>query len=290
MAERTPAFRDEDLLEALRAAATALGAPPTRAAYLAWREHEARRLRPSPSLIARRLGSWTEGLARAGLVPSGTTRRRRSAATTPRSTVRNHRPRRVEFSDEDLRQALRTVARAVGVAAPTRATYERHRASRPRHELPSALTIEHRLGRWPGACASAGLVNIPPAEATADAAAAIRALRIFAAARPTAVPTRDRYDAFRGATGATLPDAPAVTRACGTWRDALRRAGVDRDRRRTARLVGALIAAAALDGGETPGVDRYRALAAADPRWPSYRTFYREFGSWPAAVRAAGLA
>ena len=68
------------------------------------------------------------------------------------------------------------------------------------------------------------------------------------------------------------------------------RAGLDARGRFAEVLDAALLAAAAVLGGPSVPVERYKRLSALHPRLPSYRTFYRHHGDWGTALRHAGLA
>lgn len=90
---RSPEYTDEQLVAGIAAAAAELGQPLTSGAYDVWqRGHDAASL----ALVVRRLGSWNQACARAGLTANKT-----------RSTTRR-------WSDDDVVAAVATYLRAPG--------------------------------------------------------------------------------------------------------------------------------------------------------------------------------
>lgn len=67
---RSPEFSEDQLIAGVAAAAAELGEPLTAAAYDAWqRAHDDA---ASPALLIRRIGSWNEACARAGVAANKT--------------------------------------------------------------------------------------------------------------------------------------------------------------------------------------------------------------------------
>jgi len=67
---RTPEYSDQQLIAAIAAAASELGEPLTSGAYDAWQR--SRDDAASLALVIRRLGSWNQACARAGLASNKT--------------------------------------------------------------------------------------------------------------------------------------------------------------------------------------------------------------------------
>lgn len=284
---RTPLYATAELLGALRTAAAATPGQLTQAAYVRWLATRPPRSEPSRGIIVKRLGSWSAAVRAAGL-PTAPRGGPRATPPPPAPDPWHGRPRHQQFTDEEMLVAVRAAARATGRGELSRAAYDRHRDAQRRRAVAGSQAIGQRFGGWPAALERAGLVT-PPAPVAALADDTARALRLFAATRPAAALTRARYDAFRKATAAALPRSAAIVRAHGTWREALAVAGLDAATRQRDRLLGALVASAALDPAGGASLPAYQERSARDGRLPSYRTFYRTFESWSAAIGEAGL-
>ena len=287
---RTPLYTTDDLLGALRSADAAIAGPLTQAAYARWLATRPARSEPSRGIIVKRLGSWRGALQMAGIdVPP---RRRTAALHCPPEPVVHHAeasPAGRQYTDEELVASLRAAAVVTGRAALTRLDYDAYRATLRRRAVAGSQTIDHRFGGWQAALERAGLVTRAPAHTAGIRTDAIRALRLFAATRPAARLTQGRYDRFRDEAGPSLPSAAEISSAHGTWRDALSAAGIDTVERHATQLLSALVATAAFTPDGRATFAEYQSRARRGDRLPSYRTFYRAFESWPAAVAAAGL-
>lgn len=287
---RTPLYTAEDLLVAIRAADAATPGPLTQAAYARWITTRPARSEPSRGIIVKRLGTWRGALQMAGvdLPPRGRTTgfERSPDPVAPRAEAS---PGGRQYSDEELAASLRAAAAVTGRAALTRLDYDAYRATLRRRAVAGSQTIDHRFGGWQAALQRAGLVTRPQSEPTGPRTDAVRALRVFAATRPAARLTQGRYERFREVAGPALPSAAEISTAHGTWRDAIVAAGIDAGERHTTQLLSALVATAAFTAEGQVTFAEYQARARRGGRLPSYRTFYRAFESWPAAVTAAGL-
>ena len=198
-------------------------------------------------------------------------------------------------------------------------------ASRPGARPRSLATFYRLFGSWSGALAAAGLVKatgLPraiPSSARADSAVfaytlgELTGVLVEMAALEGRPPRRSRYDLLReqlltqaAARGEIrrIPTRHGLTKAFGTWDDALRMAGVlEPDRSVTAKrpIPDAEIIGALREGhraiGEPFTVARYdvwareqRALcrrAGIRRAYPSRSVVERAFGCWADAVRAA---
>lgn len=118
---RAPDFSDQQLLAGIAAAAAELGEPLTVGAYDAWqRAHDA----ASPALVIRRLGSWTQACARAGV-----------ATNTTRSTSRR-------WTDDEIVEIVAGYLRSPG-STGTFADYSAW--ARSQEGAPSGATLRQRL-------------------------------------------------------------------------------------------------------------------------------------------------
>ncbi|MDX6376847.1 MAG: Homing endonuclease associated repeat [Gaiellaceae bacterium] len=284
---RTPLYSTDDLLGAIRQAAASTAGPLTQAAYVRWISSRPPRSEPSRGIIVKRLGSWRSALELAGVPAPARDGAGRAPVHVP-PPVRAGQGRR-QYTDAELVASLQAAALATGRGELTRLDYDAYRATRRRRSVAGSQTIDQRFGGWQAALVRAGLVSRARSEQTTARIDAARALRLFAATRPAARLSQGRYDRFRAVAGASLPTAAEITKAHGTWRDAIAAAGIDSAARHREQLLSALVAAAAF----TPDADvtfaSYLDRARSGARVPSYRTFYRAFDSWPAAVAAAGL-
>lgn len=177
-------------------------APSVRARYpgAAWKEIE-RRLAagqwPSVNAVQAVFGSWSAGLQAAGFECSWG--RKRGV--------------RVRFSERELLEGLRAWACAHG-AAPTVREWVAGGAS------PSASTLRHRFGSWNAALAKAGLGGRTARTHLADEEL-VEALRRRVAESGT-VPTLGEWRVAGAG-----PSDSTFRRRFGSWRGALRAAGLD---------------------------------------------------------------
>lgn len=245
-------------------AAVAGGRRITVAAYDARRQ---RGTSPSPNLLVIEFGSWAAAQVAAGLDPG---------------------PPRRSWTPQEADAALREVA--AGAATLTQARYERRRGA----GRPSAYAATVALGRtWGQAAAAAGLA--PARARRASRAEALDAL--VAVAGGSSRLTRSRYVASRTP---AQPSADAVLAVAGpTWGQAAAAAGLDAGRaggplarsREAVRLERALVVQdmrTAARGAARLKQREYAAWRSANPgRHGADPT--AAFGSWSAAVAAAGL-
>jgi hypothetical protein len=118
---RTPEYSDQQLIAAIAAAAAELGEPLTSGAYDAWqRGREAASL----ALVIRRLGSWNQACARAGV-----------ASNKTRSTTRR-------WSDDDVVAIVAAYLRSPG-STGTFADYSEW--ARGQDGVPSGATLRQRF-------------------------------------------------------------------------------------------------------------------------------------------------
>jgi hypothetical protein len=135
-------YSDEELLEFLQVASTALGGVLSAQGYTDYaRAKRTQDGRPWPThqTHALRFGSWREAVKAAGL------------AANPSSPIAG----KTIFEDGHCIDALRAAARARG-RPPTADEYEEF-ARASNGALPSQATVRHRLGRWYQALERAGL-------------------------------------------------------------------------------------------------------------------------------------
>lgn len=120
----SPTYSDDDLLDALRAAAADLTGPLSVKAYEA---HQQQVGGPTYARIIQRLGSWNAALARAGL--------------ETRSVTRGYARR---WSEEDLVAVVRRFLDESGSASY--AAYDAWARTEP--GAPSAQTVRNHFGGW----------------------------------------------------------------------------------------------------------------------------------------------
>lgn len=222
---------------------------------------------PHSETIRRRYGTWAAALEAAGL-----------------GAVRGGSGRR--FDDDELLQALRSAAAA---ARPLSAgAYQRWREGQ-QDDLPAAQTIVHRFGGWSAALAAADLASAgsgPGAEELTEI------LVTMSRRLKTPRPSANTYRMYRSLSSKPLPALSAYYRVFGNWPNALRAAGLGRgwERLGPEQLAAVLKRVAAALGTSTLRASQYRKYRAAnDPALPAPSTYYFRFGSWPAALAAAGL-
>lgn len=140
-------YSDEDLLDALRAAALELVTPVAIEPYRAWalRDSDGRR-HPGPEVIRLRFGGWRRALAQAGLPTN--------VRSGPRAT----------YGPTDVVEAIAAAWRELG-RYPSVVRYEAWRAGRP--GVPSAAIARRATKSWDDLLAAAyPLVYCPGPSAT----------------------------------------------------------------------------------------------------------------------------
>jgi hypothetical protein len=218
---QAPTFSDDDLLTAVRNAASAVGEPLTAVRYSEWAEQQAHDRAPSQPTIFNRFGSWVAACAAAGVRPGDASRPTYTRTWTSEGCL------------EVLRKWLDTQPATTSVAA-----YEATRA-RSVDDMPSSPTIRNRLGGWASSQQAArrwkGLVDsgaIDPAALHAGPIVRhVRSTWSGEEARTALVqfvewsvgerrhPSAVAYDHWAKERGA--PRVHAVTKSFGSWNAAL---------------------------------------------------------------------
>jgi hypothetical protein len=228
--------------------------------YSDW--HKGSGSHPVNCTVTRAFGTWSSALAAAGFEP-------------PPGQPRPWR-------EPAILAAMRAWAREHG-RPPTSSEWAH---ASPSH--PTSATVRRRFGVFENALASAGL-SAPHRrwrfKPWTDEQI-LEALRSWAAVRGRA-PTS--FDWLRAGPG--RPSATTVRYRYGSWSLAIQEAGLERWLPRNCRrwdrelMIEALRDWAAEHGRRPVPKD----FAKATERYPSLETFYNRFGSWPTALRAAGL-
>ncbi|MDQ2894089.1 MAG: sigma-70 region 4 domain-containing protein [Actinomycetota bacterium] len=211
-------------------------------------------LAPNTITISGRFGSWNAALTAAGLAP---------------------RRVRTGWSDQEILDGLQRFAADHG--RPPRSTDRVGSLS----EYPSPALAVTRFGSWSAALGKAGLEpgNRPPVTDREI----VRVLRGYQREhRRSPTTTAWKRAAMR-------PHAETIIRHCGSWAQALALAGIkpaERVPRGPSReeIVSALRAYACAHG-KPPSSTAWRNARLT----PGVKAIYRRFGSWPAALKAAGL-
>jgi hypothetical protein len=207
---------------------------------------------PDPGTVSRHFGSWAQALQAAGF-----------------------EVRRIDWSDERLLDAIRTWTREHGAPPNTTRWAKRDSAGR----WPSAATVQLRFGTWEAALRAAGV----RVERTSwDREAVLAAIAAFAdrhGRRPRSAELGNANE---------LPDHSTVVRYCGSLTQALAEAGCPRPERPAWDRASILTALErfADEHGRAPTWDEWKTSA---PDHPYADQVSCEFGSWPDAIRAAGL-
>jgi hypothetical protein len=148
-------YREEELIEVLRACAAELGRPPLVAEYDDWREKELALARvrgelgrvPGPESFRRRFGTWEKTLVAGGFSPDD---------IYLRLEARDRQPRLAKvwrYSDETLAEVLHACARDLG-HAPLVEEFEAWRQARLKRTraravgLPTNSPYRRRFGTW----------------------------------------------------------------------------------------------------------------------------------------------
>lgn len=227
---------------------------------------------PAVATIIRRFGSWREALAQCGL--------------------RDARSRPPLEEDPEDRDALVRVAAALGTTHLSRTHYDRYRATED-PTLPHSETIRRRFGSWAAALEAAGIGASARSQlGRRFSDDEVRAALAEAAAATSGALSANAYQRWREGAGRPLPAAQTIIHRFGRWREALAEAGVrgvhdGPDREFLARELRGF---ADRLGSPRPSANAYRLYRARhDPSLPPLSAYYRGFGSWPAALAAAGL-
>jgi len=176
------------------------------------------------------------------------------------------RPATPRYTDAQLLAALRRAHRRLGRPP---------RAADLVGAQPRAETIARRFGNFAAALEAAGIT--PPRRP--DAAGVLAALAAAARAQDGRPP---RYSDWRRREPPTVWD---VERHFGSWNAGLRAAGIEPARRPTRDEVIAVLRREACARGDKPP----RSADWKRPKPPTVADIDRHFGSWNAALRAAGL-
>jgi hypothetical protein len=285
--------------------------------------------RPSKTTVLKRFGSWNRALEAAGLRPGKRQEWSRSEAVdaiehwsetegrTPRpiewkKRAKPHEPERpTEVTIRRIFGSWESALRAAGLSAPQRSwsrteildavrdlvdetgkspsrrSFERAAAASDSH--PTILALEKAFGSWNVALEAAGL-RLLRRDWNRDEI--LVALSEFA--RREGRPPRFSEWSERLRPDERRPTAEAVRAHFGSWRGALLAAGLEAPpagiapESWTRKKVIAALVAFAEKAGRTPKGLEWR-NAGTDPRHPNVATVERIFGSWSAAVTAAGL-
>lgn len=207
---------------------------------------------PSPATFINRFGSWKEALGRAALQPGKRGRRR--------------------YTDDDLLKLLKEAAERLG-RAPKSSEAAGIKG------LPSPLTYQKRFGSWKESLHKAGLTSTRKARYSDD--------ELLAALHRVAE-RLGRTPRIEDMVGMKEFPHPATYRLrFGSWRSALKKAGLQRSRKDLPtddEFIKGLVRLAK-DLGRTPGVEDVR--GAKD--LPRYEDYIERFGTWQNALFAACL-
>jgi len=253
VATRKPVWNRARIKAAMRAWTAQHGHAPTRAE---WAPADPTGKRPSYAVVVRRFESWTEALQAAGVLPASLRRWDRAGAI----------------------EAMRAFAREHG-RAPTSLDWSQSAA-----EHPSAGTVGALFGSWSEGLLEAGLdthvVNW-------DRKMILVALQEWTALhgrppRPSQWSISDRAGAH--------PTNRTVRNRFGSWDAALRAAGVATPKTPAwnERRILTAMRKWQVKHGRRPTQKDWK---SNDPsgQWPSYAIVVRHCGSWPAALRTAGI-
>jgi hypothetical protein len=207
---------------------------------------------PDPGTVSRHFGSWAQALQAAGF-----------------------QVRRIDWSDERLLDAIRTWTREHGAPPKTTSWARRDPAGR----WPTAATVQLRFGCWETALLAAGVRVDRTSWDRETVVAAIAAFAELHGRRPRSAELRKAND---------LPDNSTVVRYCGSLAQALAEAGCPAPQRHVwdrASILAALQRFAD-DQGRAPTWGDWK---LSGPDHPYADAVAAAFGSWPEAIRAAGL-
>jgi len=248
------AWTRQEAIDALLQAAVTLGRSPTVA--------DSRRnpWLPTSPTARRYFGSWHGALTAAGLPVN---------APAPR-----------DWDRPAIIEAFRDFAAEHG-RSPQRRDFD-DAANEGRY--PSSTAVTNQFGSWNDAVRSAGLKPTRDARPAWDRASIVDALRRLAADLGSA-PRRSDLDPVPA--GARYPSAATVERHFGSFQDALIAAGLQHET--VESWPREAIVDALRDGARRLGRTPRAGDANDDPLLPPARLTATRFGSWGAAIRAAGL-
>jgi hypothetical protein len=240
---------------------------------------------PTADVVERRFGSWEAALAAAGVT----------------SRARRRRFGRWAWSPDDLLERIQTWAVEHGGHAPLSSDWRP--GGHPDYqsgEWPSAGPVFRAFGTWRAALAAAEVAPHPDALITWDSDGIIRRIKDWAADHGGNGPTPADWTTGTGnphRTRGEWPSRATVIAHFDSWDAALDAAGVAPARHgsevwTSGVIVARLQAWAAAHGGFAPRSIDWRPDGAPD--WapgqdPTVDTVLVRFGSWQAALSAAGL-
>lgn len=248
-------WTNQELIERLRKKADEVGRTPT------CEEIDNDFSMPSSATYLKRFGSMQKACELASLTPRISCRAKKGIINI----------------EEKLRliAALRLKADALGHAPSRAECYEDS-------NMPSVHMYTRVFGSWNNAIREAGLKtyeHIKPGTWTES--------RIISAIQIKAQELGRKPTIYDIDSDKTMPASDTVKRVFGSWNNALEQAGFEPKRcgkYKNQRLV-RLLTAKASEMGVTPS----QRAVDQDPDMPSSSVFKRHFGSWNAAIQAAGL-
>lgn len=245
-----------------------------REAYAAWRRDHCPTA-PGESSVHGWYGRWAGALWDAGL------------ASAPESP-----PRPPRWDDEAIVQALRSAASTVQTGRPlTIDEYDAWQRSSAGEGAPTRRYVWDRYESWAGALLNAGLID---PGAPVDVLPALRAW--LGELEPGREANPEAYLQWSAQRPNSSPTVRSVMKAYDTWRAAIAAAGgAPPDRNPTGRvfendeLVKALRRWAATERGDVLTRGAFRGWARKDATAPADGVVSERWGSWDAALEAAGL-
>jgi hypothetical protein len=252
-----------EVVEAIKAFAEREGRPPT---GRDWRSSPAPGdPRPTDKAVVKCFGSWNDGLAAAGFAPH-----------------------RRDWSREEIVAALREFAQRHG---KTPMPGDWTRASLPGEcAHPSWQAVVNHFGSWDEALRAAGFEPPPrPPRRSWSATEIIASIRAFA--EPEGEPPKATDWKHLPVSGPSRPNARAVEECFGSWSKGIEAAGFSPRQRRWSRdeIIAALREFARCYG-ESPRASEWKHVSSpSEPAHPTRDTVREKFGSWRAALEAAGL-
>jgi hypothetical protein len=174
-------------------------------------------------------------------------------------------------------QAIAALRRRVAVCGELPVGY------RPELTLPSAWTVRRLFGSWSNYVRAAGLTPRPYRAWSRPRV--IAALREWAELNGGQAPSGRQWKQSTS----THPSHAVVRRLFGSWGNALQRAGLSPQTAQPVRWTDAEILLALRRWADAQGVPRATDWSAVEPGRPTRGLVTGRFGSWNAALLAAGL-